>query len=250
MKKRICSLLVCATLSASLFSGCAGGLTVNMNGGTLPTTNTENPAVAEIIATTPEKEGYIFGGWYSDKEMTKLVTEESDLSEVEDLYAKWITAEKKTYTVREEEATITDSGRKRQHLDVVNLPADYDYQGLLYAGYKTLEIKVSLDIREKDDGYQYVFLYRSENCVDTGSAINIISGALFGKDDSDPELLCGYMFEHGAGSKNTSWSTHSFSSSISLKDLEEKLYIRYGASGTFDDTWYNKNVTITVEPKA
>ncbi len=249
MKKRILALLATAVLGASALCGCGGGVTVNTNGGTLPPTNGEEVEISEIVKTKPEKAGYIFGGWYSDKEMTQLITESTDLSEVDEIYAKWITAEKKTYNVRSDEVTITDSGRKRQQMDAVNLPYDYDYQGLLYAGYTTLEISLTLEAREQDDGYQYVFLYRGQDCVDTGSVVNIISGALFGKDDSDPSLLCGFRFEHGGEGENKNWSSHTFSASISLKDLSEQLYIRYGASGNWGDTWNNRNVVLTVEPK-
>ena len=221
-------------------------VTVNTNGGTMTNINLEeNAEIADIIKTKPEKEGFIFGGWYSDEEMTRLITDDTDLDSVEEVYAKWITVEEKTYSVRSDSATITDSGRHKQRMDIVYLSSDFDWIGMEFAGYKTIKITVTLDIMEKDDGYQHVFLYSDTDCV---SSFDKFSTGLFGSTPNDPSLLAGYTFEHGGSTKNTNWGNHSFSATINVSQMKDDLYIRYGASGKLGDDWCNRYVTVKVKP--
>lgn len=151
-----------------------------------------------------------------------------------------------TLTVRTESATITDSGRASQKLDVVNLSNYYNISALKNSGFTYLTVSLSLDVKEVDDGYQYVFLYYNSSCKGN-SVWDKVEDFVVGSDD-DPSLLYTYKFEHGPGEKDTSWSTHSFTTTIPLDDITANLYIRYGASGKGDDNWINKNVIITVKP--
>ena len=50
---------------------------------------------------------------------------------------------------------------------------------------------------------------------------------------------------HG-GSGVSGWSTETVTFTIYIDDLTDSIYIRYGASGEGDDTWYNKNVKVTI----
>lgn len=248
MKRLIClifSLVFCALCCV----GCNTIITINTNGGQMETMENEKPSINEIIDTIPTKEGYIFGGWYADKKLTQLVTSDSEnLGQVKEVYAKWITADEKEYDVRNYSATITDSGRKYQQYDIIRLAEDFDYQGLIYAGYTEFKVTFSFEISEQHDGYQYVFLYKNQTCVDTASLDYFISNTLYGQTPSDPTLLCSYRFEHTPGIADSSWMPYSFTAYVGIEDLEEELYIRYGASGKYDDNWLNRNVVVYVEP--
>lgn len=248
MKKIIClafALIFCVLC----YSSCNTSITINTNGGYLENSDTEGLSIKEIIETIPTKEGYIFGGWYSDKELTQLVTLDGEnLRQIKNVNAKWITADKKEYDVRSYSATITDSGRKYQQYDIIRLAEDFDYQGLLYAGYTEFKVTFSFEISEQHDGYQYVFLYKNQDCVDTASLDYFISNTLYGQTPSDPTLLCSYRFEHSPGIADSNWMPYSFTAYIDIEDLEDELYIRYGASGKYDDNWLNRNVIVYVEP--
>ncbi|MBO5439090.1 MAG: InlB B-repeat-containing protein [Clostridia bacterium] len=247
MKRLICLLFV-VSLCVCLF-GCGASITINTNGGQIENKENENLKIEEVINSTPTKDGFIFGGWYSDKELTQSVTKDSEnLNNINNIYAKWITADSKEYDVRAYSATITDSGRKHQIYDIVRLGDDYDYQGLIYAGYTKFKVTFSCDISEQNDGYQYVFLYKNKTCVDISSLDYFISNTLYGKTPSNPTLLCSYRFEHTPGIADSSWNQYSFTSYINIEDLENQLYIRYGASGKYDDNWLNRNVILNVEP--
>ena len=247
MKKFICLIFLVFLFSFCLFS--CGRVTVELNGGTIDIDISDTVKIKDIIKEEPTKEGYIFGGWYSDKGMAQLVTEETEgLNKIDKVYAKWITAEEKTYNVRQDIVKITDSGRKKQHMDIVNLSKDFDYQGLKYAGYKELKIEFSFYIHEIHDGYQYVFFYSDKSCVDTSSLDYFVSNKLFGKTPDDPSLLCSYRFEHGSGYVESMRYKYDFTAYVSLDDIKDDLYIRYGASGKYDDDWYNDNVSIKVTP--
>jgi|GEM_PF-3541704 MAC/Perforin domain. len=134
-------------------------------------------------------------------------------------------------TLRTDPVTINDSGRFNNHYDIINL------KDLLGVYKTTLEeeeikkiyIKVSFDAREVNDGYQYVFLYAKEK--ESGNT-------LFGTK----------QFEHTAGKKNTSYKHYTFEFQLFVSQLfNEKIYIRYGASGSLDDDWKNKNLKVEIK---
>ena len=248
MKTKIFLLISVMLLTFCLFS-CGGVVSVELNGGTAEALSTDGASISQVLRTTPKKDGFIFGGWYSDDSLTQLVTSKSeDLNQVTNLYAKWITAEVKDYDVRFYPSTITDSGRKYQQCDIVRLCDDFDYQGLIFAGYTKFKVTFTFEISEQHDGYQYVFLYKNQNCVDTASLDYFVSNKLYGKTPEDPTLLSSYRFEHSPGVVDKSWDQYSFTSYIDIADLEKELYIRYGASGKYDDNWLNQNVCLRVEP--
>ena len=210
--------------------------------------NSNRDEIIEILKTRPVKEGFVFAGWFSDQKLTNLITIYSDLEGIEKLYPKWVSITPKTYSVRTTEASVTDSGRRNQRVDEVNLHLDYDYEGLLFAGYNYFEVEVTMSIKEDDDGYQHCLLYSDMNCPNTGTVGYFVTHEVLGKDVDDPSLLCWYTYEHTAGSKNSSWQTYTFKTIININDLVDKIYIRYDASGNFNDTWVNKNVIVKVKP--
>ena len=147
-----------------------------------------------------------------------------------------------TVTLRTESAKITDSGRASQKMDKLLLSNYFDVKAAYKAGYTKLHVTFTFDVREIDDGYQYVFFYSDTNCKGNSFLDKIIDEVY---DPEDPSLLYEYRLEHGGTKKNTSWGTHTFSTTIKMSRLKDDLYIRYGASGKYDDDWQNKNVIVT-----
>lgn len=155
-----------------------------------------------------------------------------------------VPAEPVTVTIRTETAKITDSGRKSQKMDKLLLSNYFDVKAAYKAGYTKLNVTFTFDVRELDDGYQYVFFYSDTDCKSNGILDKIVDEIY---DPEDPSLLYEYRLEHGGSKKNTNWGSHSFSTTIKMNRLKDDLYIRYGASGKYDDDWENKNITVTFE---
>ncbi len=232
-------------------------INIYVNGGSIQTTDgsNEGKTFAGLIRTIPTKEGYVFAGWYSDEALTDYIipthittTQYSKGT----AYAKWISVEPITYTVREETATITDSGRAKQRLDVVEFRYDFNLVDLERAGYTRLRFTISYDVKEVNDGYQYIFLYKDRNCIkqENFNLLDYYSDFIFGEQNKeDPTLLDVHEYEHGPGNLDTSWETVTFTKVIEIDNLIDNLYLRYGASGSNDDDWQNKNIIVTVTPE-
>jgi len=249
MKKYIFTLICLLTLIT--LTSCRK-VVVNLNGGTIDSSvNVEDSKFKEIIKTTPTKDGYIFAGWYSDSEYNEYINPNAPTKQQTkkgEAYAKWINIpEPTTYNVRTESATITDSGRSNQKMDIVYLSNDYNVVDLQRAGYKSFTVEVTFNACEEDDGYQYVFLYKNTQCP-TENLSDWVGENIFGDKENDANLLYTYQFEHYSGSVNTNWKTYKFTVTINLSSLVDNLYIRYGASGKKEDTWKNKDVIVTVTP--
>lgn len=244
----------CIAGSAAVFGGCGSNSSDGKdsgsesgNGTTTVTPTDPKQSLRNKISTTPTNYNYIFGGWYADSACTKLLTVNSDLSDVTEVYPKWmLTPQPQTFEVRSETVTITDSGRIYQKMDIVRLSDYYHVKGLNFAGYTKLKVTFTFDVREVNDGYQYVFFYYNSKCKGN-DLIDKVVDATGVYDRDDPSWLYTYKFEHGAGKKNTSWSTHTFSTVIDMGMLKDELYVRYGASGSGEDDWQNKNVWVDVE---
>ena len=72
--------------------------------------------------------------------------------------------------------------------------------------------------------------------------------SFFGNDDGDPNLIHGQRFDHGGSGIDTSWKLVTVEANVPISVIDYDLYIRYGASGKGDDTWRNKEITVTVTP--
>ena len=117
-------------------------------------------------------------------------------------------------------------------LDKIYLTQYYDIDLLRKAGYNKFKITVTLDVKKIDDGYRHIFFFSSDETND--------KYCLNGAD--------GHQFEIGSDKKITSYVKYSFTETISNRELKEYLYIRYEASGKFEDTWVNKNVLVNITP--
>lgn len=150
-----------------------------------------------------------------------------------------------TITVRTKSAKITDSGRANQKMDRVFLSNYLDVKAANQAGYTKLLVTLTFEVQEIEDGYQYVYLYSDRNCNENSVRDKIGDDEVY--DSEDPSLLYEHRFEYGGEKKVTDWGTHSFSATITMNRLKDDLYIRYGASGSYDDDWQNRNIVVTVD---
>ena len=148
--------------------------------------------------------------------------------------------------IRSYEATITDSGRVNQKMDIVYL--DYNYGGLEDLGYYWLDVRIELTAREVNDGYQYLFLYNTPYCQSVGESLleNFIPCV---GDDIKQGMLYKEQFEIGPGYKKTSWENRVFRFYVYVGNMVDNLYLRYGANGILADTWVNKDIKVSITPK-
>ena len=249
MKKILCAVLLTAVL-LSCFAGCGKKLTVELGGGTLAG-SADN--LEELLKLVPTREGYDFVGWYADAAYTEYMTSETvstDQKKEGVAYAKWIRAEKKTYEVREGKIKVTDAGKAENPKDIVYLSDDFNLTDLKRAGYTELEIVVTMKVCEVEDGKQHVFLYRNENVMkEDKSVIDWLGEKVFGNEKQDPDLLFTHDFEFELAEEEEEWGEMSFSTRVAISSLEKDLVLRYDASGSDGDTWYNKDVSVSVTPK-
>ena len=230
-----------------------GSINIITNGGELDADSIKN--FKSAVKLIPRKEGYVFAGWYSNEDLTNKIKPASPTKEQISkgtAYAKWLLVETKSYSIRMgSEVTITDSGRQNQPMDVVDFSSDYNVKDLINSGYKKIVVTLSADVMERDDGYQYIFLYSDTSCASHGinSIMDAFDKYVFSDDDeADPSLLYMHKFTHGGDQKNSSWGTVNFTVTLDATRLKDDLYIRYGASGKYNDDWCNKNIEVTITP--
>lgn len=217
---------------------------------TLPEEIIEQPKEETPNDVTPKEEQQV--------DVTEIVEEEPPIIEVNNdekekiltspVYRPYGTVDVGTLNldVRSYEATITDSGRVHQKMDIVYL--DYNYGGLEDLGYCWLEVIVTLTAREVHDGYQYLFLYNTSECQSSGESLLENFIPKFG-DSIKQGMLFKEQFEIGPGYKKTSWEERSFRFYIHVGNMVDNLYLRYGANGILSDTWVNKDIKVSITPK-
>lgn len=204
----------------------------------------------EFILPEVTKDNELFCGWFTqnNEKITRISGNAEDLK----LTAVFTKTAFYKY-LRYDTVTITDSGRANQKFDHIDLNKYVSLSSLLEQGYTSVEIIVTMDVKEINDGYQYCFLY-----ADTSVGGNAYSSSLVGFFDryilgnniqkDDPSFLAGCKFEHGPGYKNSNWAEYSLSMTVKTEDLislgNGNLYIRYGASGHSEDDWQNCHVAI------
>ncbi len=242
----LCTAVSCGTTNTTQSQGPAN---MYLDGGTLANSHS-NSTIDEISKLIPTKSGMEFAGWYSDAECSDYI-EPGKVSPAQraanTAYAKWIVVKpSQTYAVRKTEATITNAGRESRQPDLIPISNDFNVVYMARAGYKTLKLEVSMEIKEKDDGYQHIYFYSDTNCVADSSVNSYVDKYVFGENPNDPSLVYAKDYEHGEGEKNTNWETVTFSAPIQINLLKKDIYMRYGASGKGDNDWVNKNIVVTV----
>lgn len=253
--KRIVAGILLIVLLLTCLAGCGKKVELFLDGGTLSESQMKDMKTA--IASVPVKEGYVFAGWYADAAFTNYIKPSDDLpKDILDggvLYAKWIADGAKTYAVRNDRVTVTDSGKHNQQADVVYLSDDRLPVDMRRAGFKELEIVVSMEYCELGSGQEVVYLYKNEEVViPKKSVIGWLDKTLFGEDE-DPSLLHTHTIESSDPVEEAEedaeevWMTTVFTFRVELSDLEEDLYLRYDASSK--NQWANRNISVTVTPK-
>jgi hypothetical protein len=98
----------------------------------------------------------------------------------------------------------------------------------LKSEYTSVSIFLEMDVKELDDGYQYIALYSSATTSDNYK----VGGPI--------------KFEHGSGSKKTTAAAYTFDfQNVPLTDFTgDTFVIRYNASGDNDDDWQTDNLKI------
>ncbi len=255
MKKQMLAAVLLLAMLVMCLAGCGKKVELFLDGGTLSESQMKD--IKTAIASIPVKEGYVFAGWYADAAFSKYVNPSEELpQEILDggvLYAKWIADGAKTYAVRNDGVTVTDSGKHNQQVDVVYLSDDRLPLDMRRAGFKELEIVVSMEYCELGNGEEVVYLYKNEDVViPKKSVIGWLDKTLFGEDE-DPSLLHTHTIKSSDPAENADadaeavWMTTVFTFRVELSDLEEDLYLRYDASAK--NEWSNRNVSVTVTPK-
>ena len=163
-----------------------------------------------------------FLGWYTSKTFTTKVTSISTTSSGNVyLYAKW--RYDKDNPSRSGTYTITDSGRFNQSYDQFTIGLA-EYNDLVDIGIEYLAITLKINMWEVDEGYQYIFIYDGSGSNDT--------------------LLWDTKITFGGSGKDTTPGVKEYQIYIPIDKLKDVqyLYIRYGASGAFGDTWRNDQI--------
>lgn len=113
-------------------------------------------------------------------------------------------------------------------VDISNLDLKYiEYQG------KNIEVKIELTIWEKDDGYQQIFLYNPG-----------VSPSLANESE---QYIAGTEIEHNTGTADATPRKYIVKAVLNPEVFEsDKLWIAFDSYGNDNDTWYFKDVTVTL----
>lgn len=173
----------------------------------------------------PKRDGHDFIGYGSYIDSSGKVLK--DYNSCGSLTANWLKTESTIIFSAENghrDKTITDSDKY-----VETIYPNMDREALKAHGYTKLEVTITFDAREINDGYQDLWVYSHQ----------------------DKELRS-FTVEHGAGYKDTSWWSHTVKLEISLTHVQTdaSFWMRYGAHGNFADDWVLGRTVITVKAKA
>lgn len=133
-------------------------------------------------------------------------------------------------TIRSNTVYTNGATQSSNSYDVVSFANYYDLTANLMSsiGYDTVDIKLTIDIAEINDGYQIIRIYKNS---ETGT----------------DNLLWEKTIQHGPGYKLTSYSTYTYTiSDIPISSLlsSNSIYVRYDADGWWGNKWNCKNLKI------
>ena len=139
MERRIGILFV--LIGVLLVGGCRPKekltLYFDANGGSVVEAIVDPAAMSPLVLPTPVKDGFVFGGWYLDKQLSALFTAESELPTFSiTLYAKWIEGAAGSVTI----TFISNGGTSLSPLvqvsgTVVSAPVSPTRSGYVFAGW-------------------------------------------------------------------------------------------------------------------
>ena len=148
------------------------------------------------------------------------------------LYPVWQAANSLTGTFEDKSSyRISTAKLVNNHSDSVSFYEMFGttLSGLKNMGYSKVDLKVEIDIREIDDGYQEIFIAKSTNTTNDSSF-----------------LYTNKYIEHGPGKKLTSMKTHTFSATLNLSSFNEDIYIYYSAHGSGSNDWWRDRIKLTL----
>lgn len=97
-----------------------------------------------------------------------------------------------------------------------------------------VEIVIELSIKEKDDGYQEIYVYNAG--VDKN---NVQKGI--------DKPIASIELEHGVGKVNSTYQKYCLTAVLSPDSfIGDKIWIAFDAWGNGEDTWYAKDITVTL----
>ena len=180
----------------------------------------------------PTRSGYKFIGYCSSKndQGTKYINSAgarvNTSSFSSTIYAAWLKTSSVVSLTADNgnrDKTITDSDKYTE----VIYPG-MEREKLKAYGYTVLEITIKFDCKEKNDGYQDLWIYSHRD-----------------------EQMGHTTFEHGSGYKDTNWGSHSVTYTLTLDNVQTdgSFWLRWGAHGNFGDDWVLGFTTITVTAK-
>ena len=131
----------------------------------------------------------------------------------------------KSHKIRSSEYWIYDDGVFNNPYDRVDFNIlynnQYDLTKLAQQGYRTVVIEATLDVKEVNHGYQYIYLF---------------------DDTSTNSYITGGQFDYGHNVLRTDYSSFTFYFEVPIFNLTNVL--RYHATGFQEDTWANKELQI------
>lgn len=180
--------------------------------------------------------GHVFKGYYTNNNFTIQIYGIPADCPAEDfnVYVKW--EFRSNSTSRGYSVKITDSGRWNQHYDRAYASAT-SISLTNHTIYKYVKFVIDIEIWEKDDGYQYLFLYDKYSKVNDDKLWGVEIEHVRGKQSSAHHT---YHFEFYIEIKNSDWTKDDSNNYSYFKEF----YLLYGADGKKADDWYNTNLKI------
>ena len=173
----------------------------------------------------------VFLGWYTNMNFTTKVTTISKTRKAPiDVYAKWRydfnrNSRYGAYYITDEDPYT------EEYRDTITLELNINnlYQELTSIGINYVFLEFKLKIREVDDGYQEVSIYKSSSPT---------SNPIWTVDDID-------HYPPGTG---TTPQYYIWECAFSIDDLRDcrYLYVRYGANGAWGDDWVTDEIHVDV----
>ena len=173
-----------------------------------------------------------FRGWFDDKELTHRVFVIAANSKKDvDLYAKW------DFSVShssQSEHLVTDADQfdqviEENHFSLYKMAA-LTKTNLITLGIKEVTFTITFQMKEKNNGYQYMFLYNSKD-----------------KDSAKCFYYNGYNYGGGIIKKDYEDVKEVFS--VATSEIGNDFYMLFGANGAGADDWYYRNLTFKMESK-
>lgn len=137
------------------------------------------------------------------------------------------------------EQRIIDKNSDSYHnfADGFNLESEFflDKNSLIKKGFNKIQVKVTLDMKEKQDGYQHVQLF-DRICIEDPKTNWNNSG-----------MLVEEVFDLGGSSVLSTYQTKNITFTLGLNQLtSNKMQLRYNAHGFAGDDWYKKDVRVGI----